>query len=399
MSNLIPLHPHVRFGVEILKYEDDNGVSQQEIIICLRKDGFALPIISPVTSLIRCVAGKSYKTQQEYSRCLTNLLNYLYFDAHQIHKFQEICTKHIIDFLNDLAAKGCSRNNVLNYKRVLTRIFYYATSNYKGLCHIDNSQFQVSTKGKKPIATWPNLDANILLPSAKTNAEVRQNNLSNLDFDVVFNFLDIASDVAPNCALGFYFLFFGGLRGSEVLHLTSADIPSHYKSNIFFHVTIRDKLLNTESRYSDLNQNKKPRKQIIIYLSEIYDKLYDKWKSTYSSGPIVRNHSGQAMTIQGLRYNFQKTKQILIKRLKGENPEAKKLAFTLSTFSWSTHMGRRFFTNLFAENAKNPYMIPTARGDSGFESALPYLADSEETIAQITSQLENMYYKLLGGNT
>ena len=50
--------------------------------------------------------------------------------------------------------------------------------------------------------------------------------------------------------------------------------------------------------------------------------------------------------------------------------------------------------NLIAQNAKNPYLISVARGDSSFKSALPYISESEKSLQDTTNILRNMYATL-----
>ncbi|MBO5470804.1 MAG: hypothetical protein J6A03_13845 [Lachnospiraceae bacterium] len=104
------------------------------------------------------------------------------------------------------------------------------------------------------------------------------------------------------------------------------------------------------------------------------------------------------MGIRGLSYNFSKVKQILISQLSEGDSKQKMLAYTLAQFSWSTHMGRGFFSNLITNNTQNPYLISVARGDSDFSSALPYIAESEQSMEDISTLLEQMYKNLQKDN-
>lgn len=393
MSTVLTFPKKIKFVVDILKYEDDDGNPKQEIVICLKRQECKYTIISPATSLLRPYVSLAFKTQHEYGRRLCEFLNYVYFDENCVGKFEQITTQHIIDFLNYLGGTGHDRAYVKESKRVLSAIFYYATRKYENLCQINNSEF-LCTDGKRgPVIDWPELNINVLLPSAKTNTVHKTNKITNLNTEIVLRFLELAIYEATDCALGFYFMFFGGIRANEALHLTADDIPRCY-SGKFFTITLTDKLLNMNSKYSDLNQNKKPRRQSVLYIRELYDEMYNHWKNKFGSGAIVRNHSGNAMTISGFEYNFNKVKGILLQQLENGSASEKILAFKLRTFSWNTHMGRGVFSNIIAELTENPYLVPTSRGDSDFTYALPYLADSDKTNGQITDILTEMYQSM-----
>ena len=387
----------VRFGVDILKYDDEDGEHQQKIVICLRRDGDSYSIVSPATSLVKCFASASYKTQYEYDRRVAEFLNYAYFSGSKITSFNEISTETVIGFLNYLAGTGHNRSYVKESKRILTKMFWYTSYYYGCVCQIENSEFVFEPGKKNTVIKWPKVDTEVLLPSAKTDVRSKRNKISNLDTELVLRFIELSIDEAPNCSLGFYFIFFAGIRADEALHLTSADIPRQYGDSTYFSINLCDKILNMDSKTSDIAQNKRPRRQMVLYVPKLYMKLYNTWADKYSSGPIVRNHSGKAMTIAGFEYNFNKVKRVLLEKLRAGDAADHMRAFKLEQYSWSTHIGRGFFSNLVGEHSGNPYLVSVARGDSRFDSALPYIEDSEATVAQIKNGLSEMYEKISGG--
>ncbi|MBO5470803.1 MAG: hypothetical protein J6A03_13840 [Lachnospiraceae bacterium] len=268
MKEIITFPKRYRFGIEILKYENtQSGQLDQKIIICLRKESCPYPIVSPISSLLKCWISKSYKTQYDYANRIVSLLNYLYFDIQKINRFDEIRTEMIVDYLNYLTATGRSRSYVVESRRVLTHFFYYATHQYVDICDIDNTEFIINVKARKSVVVWPNLEINVLLPTAKTNQQRKINKLTNLNVDLILRFIELAMVESPNCALGFYFMFFGGLRGSEACHLTGDDISKKVGHN-FFYLHIEDRILNPEDKYADLNQSKKNRRQMILVIPE-----------------------------------------------------------------------------------------------------------------------------------
>lgn len=389
MSNLIQLYTY-RFAPDIIKYENDGSQIEQHIIIALKRDDSPYSVISPATSLLKCWSLKD-KTMYDYARRFCEFLNYAYF-VKRIKCFTEIDTNLVADFINYLG-KEHTRDYVKVSINILKKIFLYASFNYPNICQISKTDIYAGTSKNKSQILWPSLDSKIIMPSKNDNKN-QMNRLTNLEDDIVFRFLDIAKIKTPNCAFGFYFLFFGGLRSSEVLHLTDADIPSRISKTGMFYVNLKDEILNAESKFSDISQNKRNRKQVIIIIPELFEPLKEIYKKGRSGGAIVKNRFGQPMTDRGFRERFTRVKNSLIKELENSSNPANKLkAYQLKSFDWDSHIGRGYFSNLCARYAKNPYGIAVARGDSGFDSVLPYLAESEETSKEISAILSQMYKK------
>lgn len=303
MAQITAFPAKIHFAPDILKYEDDDGHLHQEIIIALKKDGCKYTIISPATSMLRQYISLAASTQHEYARRVCEFLNYAYFEQRCVDRFEQISTEHVIGFLNYLSSTGHAKSYVKLSRQILTAVFYYTVLNYPGICRIDPSEFSVaSTKKRKVVLQWPDVETSALLPSSKTDAEHKTNKISNLNTDLVMRFMETAAYESPDSALGFYYIFFGGLRGSEALHLTSDDIPSSCNGR-FFSVTLKDRILNLDAKYSDLRQNKKQRRQTVIYIKPLYDMIYANWKEKYGSGAIVRNHSGKPMSINVFEFD------------------------------------------------------------------------------------------------
>lgn len=389
MSNVIQLHTY-RFAPDILKYEDEDGKIEQHIIIALKRDVCPYSIISPATSLMKCWSLKD-KTMYDYSRRFCEFLNYAYFTK-RIKEFTDIDTELVADFLNYLG-KDHTRDYVKVSMNILKKIFLYSAFNYPNICQITKEDIYAGSSKNKAQILWPSLETKLILPSKNQNRN-KMNKLTNLDDDIVFRFLDIAKIKAPNCAFGFYLLFFGGLRASEVLHLTDADIPSRINKSGMFYVSLSDEILNPYSKYSDIAQNKRTRKQGVIIIPELFEPLREIYKKHRNGGAVVKNRFGQPMTDRGFRNRFTAVKKALTEELKAsDNPANKLQAYKLQSFDWDSHIGRGYFSNLTARFAKNPYGIAVARGDSGFDSVLPYLAESEETSKQISEILNTMYQR------
>lgn len=380
------------FCADLLKIRDDTGVLRQKVYIGLKDQNRQNILISPVTAALKVWKTQKISTQFLYAKRVVCFLNYVYFEKRLIKRFEDINIDCVADFINSLTNEGQTRFYVSEYKRILTTFFHYIVCHYDNVCLIYRDSFVVQ---KNAILAWPELNSRILLPSVSAGSERKRNKISNLDFILVLRFIELAMYEAPNCALGFYFLFFGGLRASEVCHLTDADIPRRVANKAYFSVNISDKIVNEDSKYADITQNKRNRRQIVLYIKELYDTLYADWKKNYKTGPIVQNRFGNGMTARGFTYIFEKVKKNLLQRLsESEDDEDKKLAITLSAYSWSTHIGRGVFSNMIANHSDNPYLIPVARGDKSFDSALPYLAETEKTLKNTSNIISAMYERL-----
>ena len=389
MGNIIKFHSSYSFCADVLKIKDENGNVKQKVYIGIKDKESKKVIINPVTSLLRTWSSKKLYTQLQYAQKVTNFLNYVYFDSKSVKRFDEINVNHVVEFINMLTAEGQARSYVLEHKRLLTTFFYYAVSHYDNICAISKENFKINNKN---MVVWPKLDVQILLPSVAAGHDRKRNKITNLDLPLVFRFIELAMYETPNCAFGFYFLFFGGLRASEVCHLMDRDLPSKISNKAYFSINVEDKIIDEDLKYADISENKKNRKQMVLYIKDLYEELFVLWKLQCHSGPIVQKKSGGGMTERGFAKNFRKVKNILIKKLEESTYEEDRLlAINLSSYDWGTHIGRGVFSNIIADNTKNPYLISVARGDSSFSSALPYISESEETLQNTTKIINNMY--------
>lgn len=384
------------FGLDILKDTIDNQ-EIHKVVICLRKQGCKYGVISPATSLLAQWNGLKPKTVYEYAMRLTQFLNYAYLER-RIKEFRDIDSMLVADYINALG-KTHSRSYVKESYDVLKKVFYYAVYKYEDICSISAQEIIpcVNGKSKKVSLIWPNVETRYILPSKSMNKNT-VNKLTTLDDVIVFHFLDIASIEAPQFALGFYFLFLGGLRASEVCNLTTDDMPRNIKQYTSFYLNLYDKVLDSDSKYTSLSLNKRIRKQWIIIVPELFNPIWKRFNEKKLRGPIVTNRAGQAITLKGFEYNFNKVKTILIKQLeKSSDCRDKALAFKLSMMTWGSHIGRGYYSNLLMRLAENPYEVSAGRGDTQFGSVLPYAEESEQLRSTIMGILSDMYSKYKGG--
>ncbi|MGN0025467.1 MAG: hypothetical protein ACI33I_00490, partial [Clostridium sp.] len=193
------------------------------------------------------------------------------------------------------------------------------------------------------------MDTSIIIPSTTENLDKR-NKLTNLDDDIVFRFLELSKIEAPNCVLGFYLMFYGGLRAEEVCQLMDADVPSRFPKSGMFYVNLKDEITNPDSKYADFSKNKRNRKQGIIVIPELFEPIKELYKKTRTgTNPVVINKYGKSMTVRG------------------------------------------YYSNLMVKYSQNPYNVAVASGDSSFGSVLPYIAESEDTSKDISNILSKVY--------
>lgn len=392
MSNIEEFESPYYFAPDILKFENENGKKEQHIIVVLKKKNFQYSVISPMTSLLHCWGGLKAKSVMEYTRKFCDFLNYAY-QKKRITCFKEITSTLVTEYLNELG-KSHNRDYVKTTLRNLSQIFSYAALHYPRVCAFSRSEFDFSRKNMKEKVMWRTVAEKVVLPAKLKNLK-KMNKLTNLDDEIVFQFLEIAKYKAPNCVFGFYLLFFGGLRASEVCQLMDTDIPSRINKKTSFYVNLEDKIINIDKKYTDLTQNKRNRKQTILVIPEIFEPIYNEYKKTRNgNNPVVVNRFGETMTERGFEERFTAVKKELIHQYElSPNIDAQMKAFELKTFQWNTHIGRGYYSNLILRHIDNPYVLSVMRGDSEFSSALPYIAESEQTAKKISDILNEMYLK------
>lgn len=217
------------------------------------------------------------------------------------------------------------------------------------------------------------------LPPSKT-----RNRLHDMDTETVLRMFDLAIRYTPRIALGLYFQIFGGLRYAEVVSLDYSKIHFNLGNNAnAVYVDIEDTDLRPELRRGFLSKAKKPRKQQVIYIPELFDQLYElniKLTAKGLSNAVFINVNGNAMTEASYAGYFRTLKKHLIDSLKKDSDfRVRNYGISLESIEWGTHIGRGIYSNLVAEVAKTSAEIARARGDSSQDSSLPYLSDNSKT--------------------
>ncbi|MCR5396574.1 MAG: hypothetical protein K6E64_03800 [Lachnospiraceae bacterium] len=388
MGTVVDINSNFRFAPRCAKVLDEStGEIKQRIFIALKDKKRNLYIYSPLTSMVSFAKGKKDSTQYKYMTILCHLFNYVYFEKRMINEISELDSAMVSDFLNDFS-RTHGRQDSSDHKNIIIKSIFHTVTCYPDvLKNISKSDFIVS--GKHII--WSDVDTTVLLPSASKDQKRKQNKTTDLEFSEVVRLLEIMLNRFPNCAFGFYLCCFGGLRVSEVTHVTAEDIPIISAEAKAFTLRISDKILSLNSRGADIKQSKVNRPQNVYILPELFEPLYKVYRSTITSGPIILNRYGNPMTTRGFLKNFTVCKQQLIEELKESNPYR---AYELEHTTWGTHIGRGVFSNLHKKYSNQPYILATARGDKSFISSMPYLVNDEETITNIQNIMENMYRDL-----
>lgn len=228
------------------------------------------------------------------------------------------------------------------------------------------------------------------LPPSKT-----RNRLHDMDTETVLRMFDLAIRYTPRIALGLYFQIFGGLRYAEVVSLDYSKIHFNLGNNAnAVYVDIEDTDLRPELRRGFLSKAKKPRKQQVIYIPELFDQLYElniKLTAKGLSNAVFINVNGNAMTEASYAGYFRTLKKHLIDSLKKDSDfRVRNYGISLESIEWGTHIGRGIYSNLVAEVAKTSAEIARARGDSSQDSSLPYLSDNSKTRTLIIENVQKL---------
>ena len=228
------------------------------------------------------------------------------------------------------------------------------------------------------------------LPPSKT-----RNRLHDMDTETVLRMFDLAIRYTPRIALGLYFQIFGGLRYAEVVSLDYSKIHFNLGNNAnAVYVDIEDTDLRPELRRGFLSKAKKPRKQKVINIPELFDQLYElniKLTAKGLSNAVFINVNGNAMTEASYAGYFRTLKKHLIDSLKKDSDfRVRNYGISLESIEWGTHIGRGIYSNLVAEVAKTSAEIARARGDSSQDSSLPYLSDNSKTRTLIIENVQKL---------
>lgn len=386
---------NLRFVPYVVKAKGKDQNSK--VVIRLRdNDTRELSQISVISVVVNAWVGKKTKTLFDRTSFFVRMLNYLYFvSENSLSNFFVVTHEQILEYFIYLS-NNSGRAYVSGAERsITTGLFYLAERGL--LANISVDDFSFVQSGTQKVLHFNCIHNKYALPPKKPSRK-----LHSIKPEVVMLMMDLAIQYTPRIALGVYFQIFGGLRASEVVMLEYSDF--HYnieKNNYKMAVSISNKNLRPDLRSSAIRQAKKPRNQRVIYVKGLFEEV-NRINKSFSvkakTDAVFVDTKNKPMTVENYTRYFNKLKKLLIERLEqADDISAKLYANTLSLSNWSTHIGRGIYSNIMANSSNNTYELAIARGDSSFDSSLPYLTDSENVERMVTMALDKVYEEYENG--
>ena len=383
------------------------GQEKYRVIIMLENKNTGIKVPHPLTEFLSNYNYLEHSSVIQKANYVIPFLNYIFFNEDQSYKLKalsDITFEHGVDFLNDLSLGNIGRNipnrdTVKIAERVLTQFYEFLLEknllNNSQTMLLCTAEFYHQNKGWIKYKKSP--FKGVCYPRNKRN-----NKLSSIPMELVIAFIDIAIIEAPDIALGIYFQIFGGLRVSEAVNLSKNCIELIGSNGV------NGMNLDLKKRYfrKDLVNNngkwgvKKPRLQYIMPIGNMLPKLYARHLTMYHKNnnheALFINRNNEAMSGSSYYDKFNRVKKAFINSLViSENPHLKSYAIVLLSKKWSTHIGRGTFSKLVADYTKNPTELAVMRGDTSYESALPYIQGSFGVQEAIEKVMSNFYSDLL----
>ncbi|WP_241559300.1 hypothetical protein [Lysinibacillus halotolerans] len=334
---------------------------------------------------------KSFNTQRKHAINIVKFLNYLFENKKQlrIKSLNVLTILHGTEYLNKLVLNGVSKNTIKDYESTLTKFYYWLSS--KNICLQFNKD--VFRKTNTQFGEYIESPFNPLYPKQSIIYIEHTLPLSYIPL-----LIEVAILVAKPIVLGLYFQIFGGLRISEVINLSRTDVARKLKKGNFLFI------LKNQNYRTDLKEYpsvKRPRHQEVFEIHEWGQSLFRDHINLYkpkenNTNALFINRDGKAMSVRSYRQYFQKIKDTFISLLESKGDyEQQLLAKNLKYMKWSTHIGRGTFTNMIAEEAKNPYEIAHLRGDLNINSALTYMSSTDRIHEKIEEKFSTMHTKYI----
>ncbi|MBU3156347.1 hypothetical protein [Clostridium estertheticum] len=383
------------------------GQERYRVMIMLENKNTGIKVPHPLTEFLSNYNHLEHSSVIQKANYVIPFLNYIFFNDNQSYKLKslsDITFEHGVDFLNDFSKGNIGRNipnrdTVKIAEKVLTQFYEFLLEkkllNNSQIMLLCTAEFYHQNKGWIKYKKSP--FKGVCYPRNK-----RSNKLSSIPMELVIAFIDIAIIETPDIVLGIYFQLFGGLRVSEAINLSKNCIELIGPNGIY------GMNLDLKKRYfrkNIVNNNgkggvKKPRLQYIMPIGSILPKLYARHLEIYHKNKnheaLFINRNNEAMSVCSYYDKFNRLKKAFINSLvKSENPQLKSYAIVLLSKKWSTHIGRGTFSKLVADYTKNPTELAVMRGDTAYESALPYIQGSFGVQKAIEKVMSNFYSDLL----
>lgn len=363
-------------------------IKQKHIALIGLKDmTMDVEVIHPISDFImENWKHREFNTQRKHANNTVKFLNYLLENKRKLNilTLRDLNIAHGTQYLNSLSSDGVGRDTVKDAERTLT-FFYLWLVKTRCISSISKDTFQ---KKEGKFCSYYESPFKPIYPSKKPR-EIEHT----LPHSYIPLLLEVAIMVAKPIALGIYFQIFGGLRVSEVVNLKRTQVAHGMRKGDFIL-----KLQNQNFRV-DLKEHpsvKKVRAQQVLQINDWGLSLFSDHIQLYQpmdgSNALFINRDGLPLSGRSYRQYFEKVKKTFIKLLeqKGDS-EQKLLAHHLKYIKWSTHIGRRTFTNMVAENVENPYEIAHLRGDSNINSALTYMVSTNRIHKKIEGKFSQMH--------
>jgi len=393
-NNVLSLNKHnIKFSALPVSidyvYKSKNVIEKKTFaLIVLNNTDLDTHIIHPLSQFILDNWKSSqYNTQRKHAINIVAFLNYLNQNKKQLklNSLQALTKLNGTKYLNKLVLTGIRKDTIKNYERTLTLFYYWLAKNKISL----NFKIEDFEKVNNQFGEYIKSPFNPLYPNKSI-----KNIEHSLPISYIPLLLEVAISVAKPIALGIFFQIFGGLRISEVINLKRTEVTRKLKAGNF--------LFTLENQYNrpDLKEHpsvKRPRHQEVFEINDWGHSLFRdhinlfKPKVNHTNALFI-NRDGNALSERSYRQYFQKVKDTFIYLLENKGDfEQKLLAKNLKVMKWSTHIGRGTFTNIIAEEAKNPYEIAHLRGDSDISSALTYMSSTDRLHKKIEEKFSSMH--------
>ncbi|MCM3031402.1 site-specific integrase [Niallia sp. MER 6] len=403
-----------------------NIISEREtVLICIKRKDSSLLIPHPLSYFILQefeYKDGSINTYFAFARTVCRFMNFVISRIQEgAEDYQDLRKKgiyglrrfHGVEFLNYKTSEKRKRNTVKDYDYHLSRFFVFLLE--KGWLN-ENFTYQTNENGN--VTTVFN-DINGLtryLPRQTETGVIRKahklKDFGKSRFFLVPLFIQTATEIAPDIALGICFEFFGGLRRGEVVNITRANI--HEKSRKTLVIDIRDNRKILFSRLKDTSNEYPKRLRYLdpslarqqIYTNDlVWEIFYQHLKQMdidFKKGklnnyktiqPLFYDSYGQPMSAKVFEKRFKKVKEAFLEKIKMHEDY---LLFKDS--SWSTHIGRGCFTNLLMDLGFSVTQIAIARGDTNVDSAMEYVDTklSHEATKAAMNILNNLSHEQYG---
>lgn len=380
-----------KFQKKIFKEVDANGNVIQHFAIVLYKDNcgpvpIALP--TPFTSFLLHYKGKKATSIDKAASCIVPFLNYLFYEEPaKIKNIEDLTLQHGIDYLSSLTCAKKTQNDIAAH---LTKFYFFLAKENRLPLVNDVFIINKDSIGREYIA-------NIFEGKYQVTHKQQVDSIHEIKLEYLPLFLQCVKQNNFDIYLGVLFQFCGGLRISEVVSLEYSNVRhvniEGYKA---LSVKLQDKDLRADISTAFIAKVKKNRSQTILPLFgdelETTFQYYKEHLRVKEYDAIFIDANNKPMASHTYARKFNQAKKIFIKTLLNSNdPGAIQYGIYLSSYKWSTHIGRGTYSNIIASNANNIGEIAIMRGDSSLSSSLAYLNDNATVEKKVIGVLNEFY--------